>query len=413
MKTKLGHLTYCTNIHAGKDWRADFENLKTHFPEIKAALSPDEPMGIGLRLSNAASLELVNPSALAEFKHWLQEHQAYVFTMNGFPYGEFHHTVVKADVHSPDWTTLSRKDYTIRLAHLLTALLPEDMEGGISTSPLSYRHWFSNAETLVNAVERATVNILEVVKTLISIYENTGKLIHLDLEPEPDGIIESGPEYISWYEQDLLRIGIPAIAEAFSLSNQKAESLIKQHLCLCYDVCHFSIGYEDHAAVLQRLRTEGLKVGKIQISAALKGKFNDAAHADAANQSGEAHNQAILDDFEQFNEPTYLHQVVAKDAGGKLTRYPDLDEAIADFHAASAAEWRAHFHVPVSTDRIGQLYSTREDILQVLAIQRQNPFTTHLEVETYTWEVLPEGLKIPIAQSIINELDWVINHTIK
>lgn len=402
MKTKSEHLTYCTNIHAGKDWSADFENLKTHFPEIKAAISPAEPMGIGLRLSNAASLTLADPAVQDEFKHWLQENQAYVFTMNGFPYGEFHHTVVKADVHSPDWTTAARKDYTIRLAHLLADLLPEDMEGGISTSPLSYRHWFHTAEALDAAVETATLKILEVVKELISIYRETGKLIHLDLEPEPDGVIESGPEYIKWYESQLLKIGIPTIAGTFSLNDQQAESLIKQHLCLCYDVCHFSIGYEDHAAVLELLKTKGLKVGKIQISAALKGKFSDAVQ-----------NQAILEDFKKFNEPTYLHQVVAKETSGKLTRYPDLDEALAEFPARTAAEWRAHFHVPVSTDRIGQLYSTRDDIIQVLNIQKKDPFTSHLEVETYTWEVLPEGMKIPITESIINELDWVINHAIK
>jgi hypothetical protein len=402
MKTKSEHLTYCTNIHAGKDWSADFENLKTHFPEIKAAISPAEPMGIGLRLSNAASLTLADPAVQDEFKHWLQENQAYVFTMNGFPFGEFHHTVVKAEVHNPDWTTAARKDYTVRLAHLLADLLPEDMEGGISTSPLSYRHWFHTAEALDAAVETATLNILEVVKELISIYRETGKLIHLDLEPEPDGVIESGPEYIKWYESQLLKIGIPTIAGTFSLNDQQAESLIKQHLCLCYDVCHFSIGYEDHAAVLELLKTKGLKVGKIQISAALKGKFSDAVQ-----------NQAILEDFKKFNEPTYLHQVVAKEASGKLTRYPDLNEALAEFPARTAAEWRAHFHVPVSTDRIGQLYSTRDDIIQVLNIQKKDPFTSHLEVETYTWEVLPEGMKIPITQSIINELDWVINHAIK
>lgn len=402
MKTKLGHLTYCTNIHAGKDWTADFGNLKIHFPEIKAAISPDAPMGIGLRLSNAASLTLADPAVQEEFRRWLQANQAYVFTMNGFPYGEFHHTLVKAAVHSPDWTTAARKDYTIRLAHILAGLLPEGMEGGISTSPLSYRHWFDTAEALNAAVETATLNLLEVVKELIYIYKSGGTLIHLDLEPEPDGILETGPEYISWYEKDLLRIGIPLIAEAFSLSIQEAESLIKQHLCLCYDVCHFSIGYEDHAAVLQLLKTKGLKVGKIQISAALKGQFSD-----------EAHNQAILEDFKRFNEPTYLHQVVAKDAAGKLIRYPDLDEALADIQPELAAEWRAHFHVPVSTGRIGELYSTRDDILQVLNIQKLDPFTNHLEVETYTWEVLPEGMKIPIGQSIINELDWVINHAIK
>lgn len=401
MKTSLGHLTYCTNIHAGKDWAADFENLQTHFPEIKASISPDAAMGLGLRLSNAASISLQDPTTFTAFKAWFQTSDAYVFTMNGFPYGDFHHTVVKADVHSPDWTTAERKNYTLRLIALLKALLPEGMDGGISTSPLSYRHWFKDQEARSQAINTATLNILEVLKTLINLYRNTGKRIHLDLEPEPDGLIESGAEYISWYEQHLLPLGIPMISSSFDLSESEAEALIKQHLCLCYDVCHFAIGYEDHAAVLAEIESKGLRVGKIQISAALKGKFHD----------GPAHEQ-VLGEFKDFDEPTYLHQVVARNPAGVLTRYPDLKQAFADFNEQKTAEWRSHFHVPVSVGHFGNLQSTQADILQVLAIQKQSPFTNHLEVETYTWAVLPEGLKLPIEQSIIKELDWVIKHAI-
>lgn len=397
MKTSSGHLTYCTNIHAGKDWAADFDNLKLYFPEIKAAVSPNAAMGIGLRISNNASLALAEPASLAAFKSWLEAQEAYVFTMNGFPYGEFHRTVVKAEVHSPDWSTAARKAYTIRLARILSALLPPGMEGGISTSPLSYRHWFDIPEALDMVLKAATLNVLEVVKELIEVHRKTGKRIHLDLEPEPDGIIESGAEYINWYEQQLLPVGIPFIANAFNLDDEEAEGMIKQHLCLCYDVCHFSIGFEDHGAVLEQLSAKGLKVGKIQISAALKGKFGNVER-----------NQEVLDDFKRFNEPTYLHQVVARDEQGALLRYPDLDEALEDFQQQSAQEWRAHFHVPISIDRIGNLESTQKDILEVLGIQKDNPFTSHLEVETYTWEVLPEALKIPVADSIVKELNWVI-----
>lgn len=402
MKTSLGHLTYCSNIHAGRDWAADFENLKTHFPGIKAAISPEAAMGLGLRLSNEASIALQDQAAFTVFKAWLKSTDAYVFTMNGFPYGAFHHTIVKADVHSPDWTTPERKAYTLRLIAILKDLLPEGMDGGISTSPLSYRHWFKDSDAFAEAVNTATLNILEVVKTLIDIYLNTGKRIHLDLEPEPDGLIESGREYIDWYETQLLRLGVSEISSAFEITGAEAEALIKQHLCLCYDVCHFAIGYEDHAAVLRELQSKGLMVGKIQISAALKGQFHDT----------QQHKQ-MLDEFSKFNEPTYLHQVVASDLKGQLTRYPDLNEAVEDFNELTTAEWRAHFHVPISVERIGNLQSTQNDILQLLAIQKQNPFTNHLEVETYTWEVLPEGLKIPIGQSIIKELDWVIKHAIK
>ncbi|WP_400261455.1 hypothetical protein ACFX5U_16245 [Sphingobacterium sp. SG20118] len=182
MKVNTGHLTYCTNIHPGKNWDDDFKALKDNFSFIKQSVSKNEPLGIGLRLSNISSLELVKEDNLIEFKQWLKENDAYVFTMNGFPYGEFHRTVVKEDVHTPDWTTDARKDYTIRLFTILQSLLAEGMTGGISTSPLSYRHWFKTTADFMEAKRIATLNIVEVIKELISIAESTGTIMHLDLE---------------------------------------------------------------------------------------------------------------------------------------------------------------------------------------------------------------------------------------
>lgn len=399
MKVETGHLTYCTNIHAGKNWNEDFNALKQNFPAVKQNVAPNGALGLGLRLSNAASLQLQNTAELDLFKQWLHENDAYVFTMNGFPYGDFHHAIVKEDVHAPDWTTDERKDYTIRLFHILSSLVPEGMDGGISTSPLSYRHWFKTPETLKEATEKATLNIIEVIKLLASIKNEQGQLLHLDIEPEPDGILETGREFIDWFERSLLPIGIPVIANTFNKSLEEAESIIKQHICLCYDVCHFAIGYENHKAVLAELEQKHIRVGKIQISAALK----------ATLDRPDEQKQQIRENFGTFNEPTYLHQVVALQNDNTVKRYKDLPEALGDFDHEQTKEWRAHFHVPISVRDIGLLQSTQSDIVTVLELQKANPFTSHLEVETYTWEVLPEQLKLPIAQSISNELNWVID----
>ncbi|AIM38187.1 xylose isomerase [Sphingobacterium sp. ML3W] len=398
MKVNTGHLTYCTNIHPGKNWADDFKALKDNFSFIKQSVSKNEPLGIGLRLSNISSLELVKEDNLIEFKQWLKENDAYVFTMNGFPYGEFHRTVVKEDVHTPDWTTDARKDYTIRLFTILQSLLAEGMTGGISTSPLSYRHWFKSTADFMEAKRIATLNIVEVIKELISMAESTGTIMHLDLEPEPDGILETGREFIDWYTNDLLPIAVQDIATSFGITAIDAESLIKRHLCLCYDVCHFAIGYEDHAVVLKELKAKGIRVGKIQISAALKANLDQSSEQRAI----------IKNSFQKFNEPTYLHQVVALKSDGQVIRYSDLTPALADFDHHDVIQWRAHFHVPISVQDIGALQSTQQDIIELLELQKNEPFTDHLEVETYTWEVLPEQLKIPIAESISNELDWVI-----
>ena len=354
-------------------------------------------MGIGLRLSNSASLDIQGDKELKEFKEWLAANNAYVFTMNGFPYGDFHHAVVKDQVHAPDWTSKERVDYTIRLFRILAKLLPEGMEGGISTSPLSYRFWFPEKEACQNAVLLATQNIIVIAEELIRIRQKLGVKMHLDIEPEPDGILESGAEFIDWFENVLLPLSKQILPDRLNISPEEAEVLIKDHICLCYDVCHFAIGYESHSKVIELLENKGIKVGKIQISAALKADL--PAKPELRSEIAAA--------FESFNEPTYLHQVVARKEDGQFLRYRDLPEALNDFSNPLVKEWRAHFHVPVFVRDLGLLQSTQDDISEVLKIQKNRPFTDHMEIETYTWEVLPDALKVPIDQSIIRELNWV------
>lgn len=397
MKTEHGHLSYCTNIHQGDDWTTHFEALKANFPTIKANVAPNDPMGIGLRLSHRASLELSETGKLAEFQDWLKQEEAYVFTMNGFPYGEFHHGVVKDGVHRPDWTTPERLNYTIRLFELLEALLPDGMDGGVSTLPLSYRHWYTDEAALTQAINSATQNILKIVEQVIRIEKNSAKVLHLDIEPEPDGILETGREFIDWYENFLIPLGIAYLSKQLAYTPTEAEEAIKRHVHLCYDVCHFALGYEDHTAVIQELQEKGIKVGKIQISAALK----------ATIPANETRRKEVIDAFNTYNEPTYLHQVIAQKDDGEIIRYRDLPEAFAHAMNPQVTEWRAHFHVPIFLEDFDPLESTQSDIISVLQLQQAASFTQHLEVETYTWEVLPTPLKRPLAESIQRELLWV------
>ncbi|WP_343744299.1 metabolite traffic protein EboE [Chitinophaga sp.] len=398
MKTAYGHLTYCTNIHPGEKWEDHFAQLRKYIPAVKQQVAPDQPFGIGLRLANTASLELTKEENLNAFKAWLQQENCYVFTMNGFPYGGFHDTVVKDQVHTPDWTQADRVAYTVRLFRLLAALLPEGMEGGISTSPLSYKYWCNRCEEEKSSfTESATLNMLLVVEQLARIHRSGGPLMHLDVEPEPDGLLENTNEYISWYMGSLLPAGIPFIMDKLRVDEAEAASIIKNHLQLCYDVCHFALEYEVPKQVLEQLRLYGLKVGKLQISAALKADLPAAAEA----------RQKVIDAFRPFNEPVYLHQVIGRKTDGSLVRYPDLPQALEDAGNTDVVEWRSHFHVPVFADRFEVLHSTQPDIVDVLTLQRQQPFTAHMEVETYTWDVLPQGLKEEMAVSVSRELNWI------
>ena len=411
MKTPLGHLGYCTNIHAGETWADHFAALQVAVPELKKRLSPDAPFGLGLRLSNIASEELEIPEALVAFQHWLAENDCYVFTMNGFPFGGFHNTVVKDQVHTPDWTTEARVEYTKRLFRILSVLLPVDemgnaIPGGVSTSPLSYRHWFEWEQPAARdyILSQTTQNVLDVVADLIRLHRQTDRLMHLDLEPEPDGVIETADEFIAWFMDYLIPMGLEQLTDEFGLTDEDAEATICDHVRLCYDVCHFAVGYERPAEVLDKIKNYGLRIGKIQISAALKAEFPpDKAGREAVRQA-----------FAEFDEPTYLHQVVVrrgldKTTSGELLRFRDLPDALEAFDDTHA-EWRSHFHVPIFVENYGVLHSTQDDIQEVLRLQDKRHVTNQLEVETYTWDVLPGELKMDLVDSIEREMKWVMNN---
>jgi hypothetical protein len=313
--------------------------------------------------------------------------------MNGFPYGNFHNDIIKDQVHTPDWTTNDRKDYTIRLFYLLSKLIPESIEdGGISTSPLSYKFWWKTPTSKDNAIIKSTLNILLVLDVLIELYEKTGNTFHLDIEPEPDGIIENSDEFINWHKKILIPMGIKHL-KSKNLSEEQATIIIKRHIQLCYDVCHFAVGFERPDAVIQKLEREGLKVGKIQISSALKVDFENNA-------------KAKLKEINQYNEPKYLHQVVAQRKDNSFQKSPDLSEAIASFNE-NISSWRVHFHVPIFLNQYGLLESTQSDIIETINLQKQKSFSNHLEIETYTWGVLPNEFKSALNDSIIREINWV------
>ena len=394
------HLSYCTNIHPGESWKETFENLKKYIPQIKSDLAPDQAFGIGLRLSNEASLVLAQPVELAAFKSWLNEQNAYVFTMNGFPYGGFHGQVVKDDVHTPDWTTKERRDYTIRLFEILAELLPDQIEGGISTSPLSYRFWFSAQNELDRAITKSTTHLVQVVAKLIEIKQKTGKTLHLDIEPEPDGILENTAEMLAFFKDWLLPMGTRDLMDTLQMSKEDAEKTIKEHIRLCYDVCHFALVYEKPKDVFQAMDAAGIKIGKIQISAALKLNL----------PKGVEERNAIRNTLLPFVESTYLHQVIGRNSEGQLESFRDLDQALKQLESTELEEWRIHFHVPVFLSDYGKVASTQSDILEVLAYLKTNQVTDHLEVETYTWDVLPEGMTMDIQSSIIRELSWVTDN---
>ena len=391
------HLTYCSNIHAGESWTATFSNLKEYTTKIRNGLT-SEIFGIGLRLSNEASLEILEGDNLNNFKFWLESENMYVFTINGFPYGGFHNQVVKDDVHTPDWTTTDRLAYTKRLFDILAQLLPNNMDGGVSTSPISYRFWHKDDAALEKVKDIATNQFIDLIVYLAEIKTQTGKSLHLDIEPEPDGMLETTKEFVDFFNNYIIKKGIPSITEKLKCDSNHADTVIREHFQLCYDVCHFAVGYENPKDALAKIKSEKIKIGRIQISAALGSGLI----------SSESQKESIKQQLKRFDEPTYLHQAVVKEKNNELVRFPDLGVALDQLDNPDYTEIRTHYHVPVFTEKYGELVSTQQDIIQTLAVWSEQNFTNHLEVETYTWDVLPENMRTDIVSCVVRELDWVI-----
>ncbi|MEH2014579.1 metabolite traffic protein EboE [Nostoc sp.] len=393
------HLTYCSNIHPGESWLEVFANLEKYVPNLKSRLSHTEPFGIGLRLADAATKQLLESNNLAQFQAWLTQHNLYVFTLNGFPYGGFHRQVVKDQVYAPDWSTQERVNYTLNLTQILATLLPEGLDGGISTLPISYKPWSGEDQaTFETVLKKSCLNIASVVAEMIRIYEETGKILHIDLEPEPDGLIENTSEVIDFYHNWLLPIGGNYLSEKLNIEQRLAETKLLEHVRVCYDTCHFSVEYEQPQSVFARLQSAGIKIGKIQISAAIKVKIP----AEIEKRS------LIVERLRPFAESTYLHQVIERRSDGTLYHYPDLITALPHLEKSLAEEWRTHFHVPIFIHDYQILQSTQDDIATVLHLLQTNNACQHLEIETYTWDVLPSEMKIDLLTSIQREYEWVL-----
>lgn len=398
MQIQGHHLSYCSNIHPGETWEDTFQSIKDYIPKVKANLGIQGPFGIGLRLSNQASETLISDRNLGEFQKWLDAHNCYVFTMNGFPYGEFHHTVVKDKVHQPDWSTVARKEYTLRLFQILEALTPKGQEGSISTSPISYRHWFGSETERDEVLLTACEQLAEITAKLHQIEQKAHKTLHLDIEPEPDGILENTEEVLWFFKNWLIPKGGAWLVEKLGISSVAAAQLLKHHIRICYDVCHFAIVYEKAEDTFRKFQEEGIKIGKIQISAALKvGIPKDLKEK-----------QFLQTKLKPLAESTYLHQVIGRDKAGQLQSYTDLPEAIAILNETDMEEMRIHFHVPVFLAHYGDFSSTQSDIINVLEEIKKHPVCSHLEVETYTWDVLDKDLRQELSSSITREMDWVI-----
>jgi sugar phosphate isomerase/epimerase len=390
------HLTYCTNIHPGETWAEVRANLQRHVRAVKASVAPSQPFGVGLRLSAVAASTLAQPAELEAFSEFLRASGLYVFTINGFPYGPFHGTRVKEEVYLPDWLDEERLRYTDGLADLLAALLPDEsgLEGTVSTVPGAYK---ARVRGGADAARMAELMVRHAAG-LHRLRERTGKTVSLALEPEPCCHMETVDETVRFFETHLFASSaVSAFSRLTGLGRGESEAALRRYLGVCFDACHMAVEFEDAAAGLAALRRAGIRVGKVQVSAGLRLRMDPG-------------DRALVDALRPFAEGVYLHQVVER-RDGRLVRYLDLPEALeaAARDGGGPREWRIHFHVPLFREELGRFASTQDYLRDVLHLLRREAHSPHLEVETYTWDVLPqEYRREDIAVAVARELRWVL-----
>jgi hypothetical protein len=389
------HLTYCTNIHPAEGWDAVFDSLRKYASALKARFSPDALFGIGLRLSARDAGGLLAGNRLREFGDFLRDEGLYVAVINGFPYGPFHGTPVKASVYAPDWRHDARVGYTLDLIEILRTTLPPGLDGGVSTAPMSYKPWMASADA--GAWDVIIRNVVRVAERLVRLRQDDGTLVHLDIEPEPDCSIENTAETLEFFECRLLPIGAPMLGRALGIGENTAGEHLLEHVRICFDCCHFAVEFEDAAHAIERIRAAGIKIGRVQLSSAL----------DVVLPADRAEADRIASRLRPFADATYLHQVVERRNGG-LRHYLDLPDALEQASDPAPKHWRIHFHVPLFAADYDLLGSTQSYVADVLRHMLRGATTTHFEIETYTWDVLPGTLKLDLLESIAREYEWVL-----
>ena len=388
----LGHLTYSTLVHQTDNWEQLWKSVNTYLPAVKARFAPSQKFGVCLRTS-APSAEMLSQdkTKVADLKQFFKDQDLYLYTANAFVYGVFKKQVIKEDVYEPDWNTPERREYTKQVANLLAELAPEGVNPSIQSAPLGFKPKGTGPEI----AKAYTDNVVDVVAHLVKLEKDTGKIVTLGLEPEPRCFLETTDETITYFQDYLFA---PQTAEQLAkkagIHAADAAAAMKKFMGVVFDIGHQSVGYEDIPASLHKLVAAGVPIVKLQEAASM--------HIPDVTQEK-------VDALQAFAKTIYLSQTCQR-KDGKTQWFLNLEDAFEDWYKnPGPREWRTHFHVPVFLTELGHGFgTTRFGLEQALAVHKKTPLSTHLEIETYTWDVLPDHLKTgDIVEYVTRELEWV------
>jgi hypothetical protein len=153
---------------------------------------------------------------------------------------------------------------------------------------------------------------------------------------------------------------------------------------------------------LASLRNQGIKISKIHLSSALKVRPT----------------LEVREALRAFADDIYFHQVIERSADGKITRFRDLGDALnlkSQISNSKSEEWRIHFHIPLHSKPTPLFDNTSDHLLGVLDVLKSDPtLCPHLEMETYTWEVMPPEMKNrSVIDQLVSEYRWTLTELAK
>ncbi|MFN0241685.1 MAG: hypothetical protein ACKVWV_02235 [Planctomycetota bacterium] len=422
-------LGYCLNVHPADTFERALEGLRTITLPLRDRLVERGTLfGVGVYFPARVAAELAHASGakkLDELAALVADERLDPFTYNAFPAGGFHADGLKDGVFRPAWTEPARLAFTLDVAHIALRLADAAAIDGGHVSISTHTGGFGRALAMPAQVaseaspdlELCQRNFLRAVAAFAALEERSGRRIVLSLEAEPRSNCNETAEL------GRFRMGVESRAtdELRSSSAPRVESAIAlfdralpRHFGACFDTCHAAVEFESPAAVY--MCGDGNPLGKMQFSSAL------ALREPALHPAERAR-------FLSLAEPRYLHQVtgVGKDLVVRADDVPELarDLEVGGERAArwlACDEWRCHFHVPVNrldvevegrTD--GALTTTRAYADRALELALEQPDAwgveeLHVEIETYTWDVLPGWVRS--ERALVDGLEREYRHVI-
>ena len=380
--SKTGHamhypLSYCTNVHPCRSHNDLEKIISQEARSVQKQCGFD--IGVGLWLPEVVISEVAQDETVTRsIASLLADQGLQCYSLNAFPFGDFHSERVKEKVYLPDWSDIRRLEYTRLCSEFLAGVLTGEDEGSISTLPLAYKQAVHSPEFYKRAIDQ----LVQLSRDLDRLHYETGKTIRLAIEPEPFCLLETTPETIHFFEMLWDAADKAGVGE-----------LVRQHIGVCYDVCHQAVEFENASVAISDLSAADIRINKVQISCAIE----------LDKPSDEKAREALA----TFAEHRYLHQTFARHSDGRVISHTDLSQELAldppsDWQQAE--KWRVHFHVPVDADRLGPLGTTRSELILALQALAQLPYEPHLEVETYTWPVLPGVRRGDVTAGMAREL---------